>query len=305
MVDIDSLSDIIRDAKPGYLLLALVSHLLAFVLFSIRWWYLYNTLAPGTKYKTTVESYYLGLFCNNFLPTGMGGDIVRIIHLHKAGFNSHILISSTLLDRVIGLVSIVSMGLLALLVMPRLELSHQFVIAIIAFSVAIPLAILFMFSQYSLKLVNFFVQHIRFGRFSEFITKVVTTFQEYRNSRQKLLTTLLLSFLAQYLIVMCYMFIGYSLIIDLELVMYLTIVPIVFLATSLPISVGGLGIREGVVISLFTLFNVDTQSAIALSLIYFAVIVFLTLPGGLVLIKSSESRNELAKANKESITSLD
>ena len=80
------------------------------------------------------------------------------------------------------------------------------------------------------------------------------------------------------------MLIGSSLNIQIPLLLYFSIVPIVFLATAIPITVGGLGVREGVIIYLLIKFGIDAQSAIALSLIYFGIIVFITLPGGFALL---------------------
>ena len=81
---------------------------------------------------------------------------------------------------------------------------------------------------------------------------------------------------------------------------YLFVVPIVFLASSLPISVGGHGVREGTIIFIFTAFSADSQSAVALSVVYLSIIILLTLPGGLVLLRSHEKINwQDYKANEK------
>jgi len=70
---------------------------------------------------------------------------------------------------------------------------------------------------------------------------------------------------------------------DIPFSIYFTIIPIVFVASSLPISIGGLGVRESVLVSLLLFFQVDPQMAIALSLLYFAIIVLITLPGAILI----------------------
>jgi hypothetical protein len=69
------------------------------------------------------------------------------------------------------------------------------------------------------------------------------------------------------------------------------VVPIVFLASSLPISIGGHGVREGIIFYLLTALSADPQSAIALSVIYLSIIVLITLPGGFVLLYSQKENN--------------
>ena len=283
-VDLNSLQDIVKDTNIGYLGLAILSHAAAFILLSVRWWYLYKIQDRKFRYRQTIDSYYLGLFCNNFLPTGMGGDVVRILRLHRAGFDSHLLVSSTVLDRIMGLVTIVAMGSMAFLFIPELNLSENMIAAIITLTLAIPLSVSFLFSDYSAKLLALISRRFEHNHIWHYLVKVLTSFHEYRSKRPQLFAAFLLSFFAQYLIILSYIFIGSSLNIELSVLLYFSIVPIVFLATSIPLSVGGLGIRESVLVYLLTHFGADTQSAIALSLVYFSIIVFLTLPGGLVLL---------------------
>ena len=287
-VDLYTLQQIVSSANIGHLAIATVCHAAAFLLFSIRWWYLYRLQDRKFSYKHTFESYYLGLFCNNILPTGMGGDVVRILRLHRAGFDSHLLVSSTVLDRIIGLVTIILMGLMALLFIPNLNLSGTTINIIIVFTLVIPIGISFLFSGYSAKILSVISKRFEHNHIRNYLIKVLTSFHEYRRKRPQLLIALLLSFIAQYLVILSYIFIGASLNIDLPVLIYFSIIPIVFLATSLPVSVGGLGIRESILVYLFTLFGIDTQAAIALSLIYFSLIVFLTLPGGLVMLSKNK-----------------
>lgn len=283
-VDLDSLASSLSNTDLLYFSLAIASHAIAFLIFSLRWWYLYKTGDNSSKYRDTIKSYYLGLFFNNFLPTGIGGDVVRILRLRKLGYDTHILISSSLMDRILGLTSILMMGLVALSITPNFAVSPNTKFFISAIAILAPLGLLFLFSDYMPKLTKFVSQKLHKGKLTEFTLTVLSTLHEYRHNRPRVLIALILSIIAQYFIIISYILIGVSLDINLSIALYFIIIPIVFLATSLPISVGGLGVREGVIVSLFTLFYVDTQAAIALSFLYFVTILLISLPGGLVLL---------------------
>ena len=287
-VDLDSLAQSLSNTHLLYYSLAITSHAIAFLIFSVRWWYLYKTGDNSSKYRDTFKSYYLGLFFNNFLPTGIGGDVVRILRLRKLGYNTHILVSSSLMDRILGLTSILMMGLVALSITPNFAISLNTKIFISVIAILVPVGLLFLFSDYMPRLTNFVSQKLHKGKFTAFILTVVSTLHEYRLKRPRVLIALILSIIAQYFIIVSYILVGLSLDINLSIAIYFIIIPMVFLATSLPISVGGLGVREGVIVSLFRLFNVDTQAAIALSFLYFAIILVISLPGGLVLLSNKK-----------------
>jgi len=108
----------IYQTNLSYIGYAIIAHLLAFIVLSIRWWLLLKAQINDCEYRHVLGSYYLGLFFNNILPTGMGGDVIRILRLRKAGLNTQSLISSTLADRIIGLASIVSMSVVAIFTLP-------------------------------------------------------------------------------------------------------------------------------------------------------------------------------------------
>jgi len=287
-VDLDSLASSLSNIQLFYFALAITCHAIAFFIFSVRWWYLYKTEDNSSKYRDTIKSYYLGLFFNNFLPTGIGGDVVRILRLRKLGYDTHILISSSLMDRILGLTSILMMGLIALSITPNFAISPNTKLFITAIAILAPLGLMFLFSDYMPRLTKVVSQKLHKGKLTEFILTVLSTLHEYRHKRPRVLIALILSIIAQYFIIISYVLIGVSLDINLSIAIYFIIIPIVFLATSLPISVGGLGVREGVIVSLFSLFNVDTQSAIALSFLYFVTILLLSLPGGLVLLTNKK-----------------
>ncbi len=236
------------------------------------------------EYRDIIGSYYLGLFFNNILPTGMGGDVVRILRLRKSGLHTQSLISSTLADRIIGLASIVSMSVIAIFTLPY---TQQFVDPIIGLSLFFSFVIIcffLFFSGWSSRLLDYIESRMKPRKVLKYLFEIARMLLEYRNSRVYILAAFSLSLFAQHLVIISYLLIGYSLDINISVALYFFIMPIVFLATSLPISIGGLGVRESTLVALFTMFSVNTQSAIALSLYYFMVLVLVTAPASFLLL---------------------
>ena len=75
------------------------------VIVALRWWLLLRSQAIFIKFSAAVRLHFLGLFYNNFLPSSVGGDLVRawyVTHHTDKGFEAAL---SVFVDRVIGLVS--------------------------------------------------------------------------------------------------------------------------------------------------------------------------------------------------------
>ena len=112
---------------------------------------------------------------------------------------------------------------------------------------------------------------------------VITTWKELKK---------LLSLVSQLLVIVTYYFIGQSLHVNLELSEYILIVPVVAIFTSLPISVGGMGVREGIMVFLLGTMGVVTSNAVSISLIYLTILILITLPGGIFLISRKSNRDD-------------
>ena len=104
--------------NPLLLVVAIALHFLSFVAGGVRWWLLFRHLNGSIAFRQLWPSYYLGVFYNNLLPSVYGGDLARTARLYAAGFGGSALVSSAFVDRVLGLVALVSMGVIALLFAP-------------------------------------------------------------------------------------------------------------------------------------------------------------------------------------------
>ncbi|WP_455210488.1 lysylphosphatidylglycerol synthase transmembrane domain-containing protein [Kaarinaea lacus] len=289
-IDFKDLALRFHHANTTSLFVAFLCHIAAFILISFRWWSLLKTKNASTKYRDIVGSFYLGLFFNNFLPTGIGGDVVKIVRLHKKGFCTTSLVSSTIVDRIIGLYTILLLGMYALLYSPVYIVSDHVALTMLILTLGSPIIMLLINPRF----INIFLQNnIKNSkrRFVNKIAEIVEAVFDYRSKFKAITIAIILSLLSQIFIVLCYIFIGISLNIEFDTMNYLIVVPIVFLVSSLPISVGGHGVREGTIIFVFTAFSANPQSAVALSVIYLSIIILLTLPGGLVLLRSHEKIN--------------
>lgn len=302
LVKYEEIKPLVIELDISVLAVAIFAHIIAFILMSIRWWLILESSGKRPRYNEVLPAYYLGLFCNNFLPTAMGGDVIRVIKLRSNGFNVNQLIFSTLADRIIGLLSILALGIIGL----NLSVSVQ---------TSVGENLLFLLNVSSGILLIFCIAMLHPGirqKIAAFILDKAKLWRKARNflayaheniealiSGRILPISILLSIFSQLLIVVTYYYIAKSLHLHIDLLEFILAVPVVALFSSLPISVGGMGIREGTMVFLLGAAGVPTTSAVSISLLYLSILIFVTLPGGFFLLSMKrDASNMLAAHNK-------
>jgi uncharacterized membrane protein YbhN (UPF0104 family) len=268
----------IREALAGidvHLLMAAIAlHFLSFVAGGVRWWLLFRHLQGAILFRRVWPSIYLGIFFNNLLPSIFGGDLARSARLYKAGLAGSALVSSAFLDRLLGLASVVSLGLLALLFAPASFANH---LALAVFG----LGILVLLSIATIAVLPRWSEILdaHYGGRWPRVHSVLACFPRYRTAPGLMVKAFGLSVMNQLLVVLVLLILAPGLGVHLPLFQFVVVLMLVFLVSSLPISLGGLGTREGAMMSLMLPLGVGADAVLALSVAYLLVLWACTLPG--------------------------
>jgi uncharacterized membrane protein YbhN (UPF0104 family) len=113
-----------------------------------------------------------------------------------------------------------------------------------------------------------------------------------------LVMLVLLSFALQGLQIVIFLILGTGLEARLATSQYVFIVPIVLVAASIPVTVGGLGVREAAAVTLFTAAGMSQEHAAAVSLLFIPVLVLSGLPGLWFFLRMKEHKQFYAKATR-------
>ncbi|MCA1553632.1 MAG: flippase-like domain-containing protein, partial [Chloroflexi bacterium] len=106
--------DKLRNADFGLLLLALALFVLGVPLRAFRWRALLADRQLPVPVGVLTQLYFIGQFFNTFLPSGFGGDVVRVVELARYGVSKAESVSTVFLDRLSGLVAFFLMTLVVL-----------------------------------------------------------------------------------------------------------------------------------------------------------------------------------------------
>jgi len=237
--------------------LAITLFFFATMIQAFRLQLLINSHQLGLSYLAAFKLTFIGLFFSTYLPGATGGDLIKIYYASKGNPGSRAeVITILLLDRFIGLLSLLSLPLLLAPFFLDLIASHTSLQALLGLSLVISLGIMivtFIGARYDLHNSRLLGWLNRQGKLGSLMIRMLHTVHHYRHNMTLLLRALLLSYALQALMIGVSLAIAEAIIptgIDLKM---LLLIPIGYLANSLPLTPGGLGVGEAAMASLFTL----------------------------------------------------
>lgn len=267
------------------LLGALALQLLAYALALWRWWLLLRYADVHVPYLSMKPAYYLGLFFNQVLPTGVGGDAVRTYHLYRKGLALRPLVGSALMDRLIGLFSITYLGLGGLLSSHLFILTARDRLALGAVAVLVAVVFLLLFLPSVHDILQKPFARWRHLRSVSIASDILELCHSYGRAPGLLAVTVVLSLVMQATEITIFVVLGHALGLQVPIPVYYAAVPLAFVAASVPISLGGLGVREGVLAALMMGAGADKHGAVALAVLFLVVLWASVLPGLLLFLR--------------------
>lgn len=254
---------------------------------ALKWKFILKADQSHVPFVFLWKTYLIGNFLSLFLPSSIGGDFYRIYAVRDASRSLGKSTSSVLFDRLSGVFALLSISLISSLFLPdneyNLLLLAGYVVAIVAFLVMTSTSMLVRLR--SMKIFQ--------SKWTNWVLKIMESFNAYRQDAPKLALILLISFIFQLNIVVLNKFYTLSLGIDIPFRQLLVIIPLIYLTEVLPISINGLGVRESAFVFFFSLLGHPREEALAVSLL----IVFLrylmgSIGGTLLLLNSARTKAE-------------
>lgn len=277
--NLDQLLQILCSVKIGQFLIAMLVGFFGLVVSGLRLKTLF--LVHDIKFNIIeiTQLTFIGFFFNNFMPSTIGGDMVKVYYVRKRCNGFIRPLSTMLVDRVLGLTTLIFLSGLSLLVWGHLieNIMARWIIVVLILTLS--LFMIFFSSEKFARKFMFLLKFVHFLNIEEKLRQVYRTIAVFRKSKQ-LLLALFFSFFAQIALIFGTYILALSLSIELPLYIFFMLIPLIGVTSSLP-SINGLGIREGAFIYFFKDF-INTELAFALSILFLAQIIVVSIAGGLV-----------------------
>lgn len=277
----------LSDAHPVYLLVALALYFVGVPLRAYRWQVLLGAVGTHVSLPRLTSLYFVGTFFNTVLPSGIGGDVVRVYELATDGAGAAVAMSTVLVDRATGLLVLLALALGSTVVAHDL-LSPTLAWGIVVISLATFAGVGLLLWR---DLWGHLSQHLSgmaSGRLS-FVREVLARqglidfyglFHLYRGSALAGALSISLGF--NILLIAVNYLIARALGVQVSVWYFLLFVPLISFALLLPLSFGGLGVREGAYVLLFGQAGVAAPVALAMSLAFYGLNIVTGLVGGVL-----------------------
>jgi len=261
--------------------LALITHLFMLWLESILWDVLLRGLDVQINRAYLLQAMMVAYFYNNLLPSNIGGDFFRIYDLAKnRGAPVAKCASAVFMQRVFGLITITVFFAATSFSIYRMLKNYIIVIAVflgIAFGLFTLLAKPSLF-----KIDKLFLKFTKIRSFWPKIQGFSDAVLSYKNRIPRLILGLAINICCQMLFTVMFYLVSISLGLDISFMTLAFMVPVIFVLIGIPISIGGLGVRENVIVFLLLSFGVANEKAVAFSLIVLFIHIFNAALGGMV-----------------------
>jgi hypothetical protein len=278
--DLQHVAQLLREMDWQPFLVALLLFLSGSFVRAYRWGCLVWALDVKVGWWRLVALYFVGGFFSLFLPTGVGGDAVKMFELSRDDGRAAPAISSVLVDRFLGLFVLFAIALIALVG------SHELVGA--GLRTLIALVFVGSLAGAGLLLQRTWIEtwghrlgvDRLLGRF-KILRELYDTLHLY--GAGALLRATGASLLWNLILIFGYYYLGQAVGIEVPLGRYLILIPIISALLMVP-SIGGLGIREGATVLLFTQMGTTESQALALAVAYDLTLVVNGLIGAVIYI---------------------
>jgi len=257
----------IQSVRLGWLGAALALNVLGTALRAFRWQALLEGLGLQVPIGRLIRLYFVGTFFNTFLPSGFGGDVVRVIEVAQDSRRAHEATGTVLVDRLTGILVLLGLALLAL----------PFSLNVIPLALAGSLAALaigglaggwLLFQQRLLgRVIGLIPESLPLGLKKQ----IEKLYAAISGSGSKAMARALgISLVFNLLLILLNYCLARSVEVNVSLSYFFLFVPPTSLALMVP-SVGGLGAREWAYTELWPQVGVDAAEAGAMSLLNYAV----------------------------------
>lgn len=289
--DIDATFAVLASVRPAWLLALLIMPHLLIALSCLKWQALLAAGGARVGLGPLFVLYMIGSFFSNFLPSMVGGDVVRTWQLSRTGEDPSVVIASTLLERFAGLAALITLLPMALLHLPLVREWPALGWIVLAVSLAFVAVCGLAFSG-SDRIVQSDSRHSSPQRALALIRRSRDQVRMYRGHPRVLGRAYLLSILF-YLGAGCSAWFGTLAIgAGLSLPLVVSVTPLILFAALMPVSVNGLGVLEAGYVLVLGLIGLQPAEALSVAILMRLRILLTAALGGALFLAWQARRTE-------------
>lgn len=261
--------------SPAVWCSAIIVYLCLHLIGVAKWRLLINTAGAGLGFLHTARAYYAGLFGNTFLPSIVGGDVVRAGVAFKYARSKAALLFGSFIDRILDFIGLLLVAGIGALLAPRAldPQSRQIFIAVAAILTALCVGGVVLVAMVPVRRFKF--------KLRRKMVQVRRAIRAVSRRPSAVVGALLMGMLLQTLLVVLNAWLGHQAGIDIPFYVWLFVWPLAKMSGIAPTQ-NGIGVREAAQVALFAPFGVPAGLALATGLVFEVTLITGGLIGGVI-----------------------
>ena len=242
---------IIKEVDLIYLPLIVLLSVLQYFLSAWRWYFIASKTRSSINYKDAIKFYYISGFLNNILPTGVLGDVYRTINIKINGEKKGNILKSfqsVVLERLSGQITLISTFIISLTLFFFINEKY------IAFQYSLTLIIILFI------LIKLFFSYKQKNKYIKNFKYIFSGKLFYKHFFLSLI--IVLTYITTYII--C----AFSLNLDIDIISFFVFAPIILFSMTLPVSIGGWGVRETTALVISFLLGLTISASVTVAIVY-------------------------------------
>ena len=289
--DVENFSTVFASTLPSLFVLAVFFFLLSNALGALQWYLLLQAQGLQINFRQAVVFYWIGAFFNNVLLGNISGDALRIYDVMRLTGEGSGGAAATFMDRFIGLLATCTLALVAYLLVDEVR-ELELVTALVPIWLGL---VVFLAMGLSRRVGSFIEDRLLApilpGRLAALVGRLRQSVVVYRHRIPLLAGVWLLSLTVQLSRILVYWSAGLAVGLDPGVTYFVAFQPVAAIVAALPISIGGLGVRENILVELFTSVGAEGSGAFAMSLLGYAAGIVASLLGGIAFVSRRIDRS--------------
>mgnify|MGYP003293390043 CR=1 FL=1 len=252
--------NLLANANYKMFVLIIFMYIIGQIISAKKWMILAERLRFKNSFIYYLKLYFLGMFYNIFLPTNIGGDIVKISTINdKKTHSIKRAVLSVLSDRITGLC------ILIFFITLGFYLHHNNTILNI-----ISIGIIFS----SLIGIFLFIYIMKNKRFIPLKYKKISDLILLLCQKKCLVEISVISIIFHFILIVMHYCIAQMYNLNIPFGYYFLLYPIIAIISSLPISINGMGIKEFAYVYMLKPFDIDTSTSLLFAMTFNMAVIF-------------------------------
>jgi uncharacterized protein (TIRG00374 family) len=291
--DLSKIYEVLIGINLMFFLLAFIIGVGTITLSAKKWQILLQAKGEKHRYRRVLKIYYIGVFFNIFLPTNIGGDVVKAYEMSKTSKKRVEAYSSVFMERFTGAIALLILVIIAISIYYN-EIPIEVIVLVYCVFIPIFLFITLLITRkgFAKRFKRFYRLFFKiFERFSlhKKAESLYDSINLYKKEKKILLIVMIISLIFQSVSVIIRYVLSLSLGMDVPLFYFFIFIPICSLVAFLPISIRGIGVFEVLYLYFFTMVGATAAQAVSLAFLTHILAFINSLTGGVIYLVSNTS----------------